>query len=76
MLADISKGSIIPATIPALGYQEIELIVSYIHVLGNYATWNATKTSGDFDMKTFEVNAVPVEIGEGLRPGMSALVDW
>jgi len=27
-------------------------------------------------MKTFEVHAVPVEKAEGLRPGMSALVDW
>lgn len=76
MLADISKGSIIPATIPALGHQEVELIVTYIHVLGNYATWNATKTSGDFDMKTFEVHARPTELTQGLRPGMSALVNW
>jgi HlyD family secretion protein len=76
LLADISKGSLIPATIPALGNQQIELIVTYIHVLGDYATWNATKTSGGFDMKTFEVHARPTEKVVGLRPGMSALVDW
>jgi HlyD family secretion protein len=27
-------------------------------------------------MKTFEVHARPVENVEGLRPGMSALVNW
>jgi len=52
------------------------LKVSYIHSLGEFATWNATKTSGDFDMKTFEVHAIPVEAAEGLRPGMSAIVNW
>jgi HlyD family secretion protein len=27
-------------------------------------------------MKTFEVHAIPFEKTDGLRPGMSALVDW
>lgn len=49
---------------------------SLVTTLGNFATWNATKTSGDFDMKTFEVHAIPVTKVDGLRPGMSALVDW
>ena len=76
LLASIRKGSIFAAKFPAFGNKEIQLKVSYINVLGSYATWNATKTSGDFDMKTFEVRAVPVEKMEGLRPGMSAIVDW
>lgn len=76
LLADIKKGSVFTAKFPALGNEEVELIVTYIHVLGDYATWNATKTSGDFDMKTFEVHARPTEQKEGLRPGMSALVNW
>jgi Multidrug resistance efflux pump len=76
LLADIRKGSLLKARFPALGMKEIELKITYIHALGEFATWNATKTSGDFDMKTFEVHAIPVEATEGLRPGMSALVNW
>jgi HlyD family secretion protein len=76
LLADIQKGSKFPAKIPALGNREIMLEVTYINALGDYATWNATKTKGDFDMKTFEVHARPVDKNLGLRPGMSALVDW
>lgn len=76
LLASIRKGSIFTAKFPALGNREIKLKVTYITALGSFATWNATKTTGDFDMKTFEVHAVPVEKVEGLRPGMSALVDW
>ena len=76
LLAVIRKGLAFKARFPALGMKEVLLKVNYINALGEFATWNATKTSGDFDMKTFEVHAVPVEKVEGLRPGMSALVNW
>lgn len=76
LLSDIKKGDIIPARFPALKMKEINLKITYINVLGDYATHTATKTSGDFDMKTFEIHAVPVNKTEGLRPGMSALVNW
>lgn len=76
LLASIHKGSEFVAKFPALGDREIKLKVNYIAVLGNYATWNATKTTGDFDMKTFEVHAKPTEKVQGLRPGMSAVVNW
>jgi HlyD family secretion protein len=76
LLAAIKKGSTFKARFPALGMKEVQLKVNYINSLGEFATWNATKTSGDFDMKTFEVRAVPVAKLEGLRPGMSALVNW
>ncbi len=76
LLASIHKGSVFAAKFPALGNKEINLKVTYITALGSFATWNATKTTGDFDMKTFEIHAVPVIKVAGLRPGMSALVDW
>jgi len=76
LLAAIQKGSTFKARFPALGMKEVVLKVNYINALGEFATWNATKTSGDFDMKTFEVHAVPVDKVAGLRPGMSALVKW
>ena len=76
LLASVRMGSEFDARFPALGNREVKLKITYIHPLGNFATWNATKTSGDFDMKTFEVHARPVTAIEGLRPGMSALVNW
>ena len=46
LLSAIQKGSIIPARFPALGMKEIALRVTYINALGDFATWNATKTRG------------------------------
>jgi HlyD family secretion protein len=76
LLASVRMGSVFNAKFPALNNKTLSLKVTYIHPLGSFATWNATKTSGDFDMKTFEVHARPIQNVEGLRPGMSALVDW
>jgi len=76
LLSSFKKGSVFSAIVPAMDNDSIRLQVSYINALGNFATWNATKTSGDFDMKTFEVHAVPVDSVAGLRPGMSVLVDY
>jgi HlyD family secretion protein len=76
LLAKIKKGKTFTGTIPALGNKEVEFTVTYIAVQGAYATWTATKTSGDFDRKTFEIKAKPTAKNIGLRPGMSVLVDW
>ncbi len=65
----------ISVRVPALGNKSIDLKVSYISPMADFATWNATKMSGDFDMRTFEIHARPTENVEGLRPGMSALID-
>lgn len=64
----------IEVTIPALGNEKVVLEVKYIAAQGDYATWSATKSKGDFDMKTFLIKAYPTSKVEGLRPGMSALV--
>lgn len=76
LMADIRMGTEIKTTIPALGNKEVSLKVNYISPLADFATWTATKTSGGFDMKSFEIHAVPVSPIEGLRPGMSVLVNW
>jgi HlyD family secretion protein len=76
LMADVRMGSEIKATIPALGNKEVNLKVNYISPLADFATWTATKTSGGFDMKSFEIHAVPAAPIEGLRPGMSVLVNW
>ena len=43
---------------------------------GQYATWRATRATGEFDLRTFEVRAKPIQPVEGLRPGMSAIASW
>lgn len=76
LLSKIRMGSLLPVLFPALGNREINFKVNYITALGDFASWRATKATGDFDLKTFEVRAIPVRPVEGLRPGMSAVVDW
>lgn len=66
-------GETFKALIPALDHKEVELKVTYLKDMGSYAAWRATKTTGQYDMKTFRVKAVPTEKVEGLRPGMSVL---
>jgi len=60
--------------VPALGNKKIDLEVKYISPLGDFATWNATKTKGSFDLRTFRIKAYPVKRPDGFRPGMSVLV--
>ena len=73
-LKDFTVGEEINAFIPAFD-KEVKFKVTYMKDLGTYAAWKATKTTGQFDLKTFEVKAVPVEKVEGLRPGMSAIIE-
>ncbi|OWF83265.1 secretion protein HlyD [Yersinia frederiksenii] len=76
ILADVHKGDKISLRVPALKDKEIMAEVRYIAPLGDYATKRATRATGDFDLKTFEVRLYPAEPVEGLRPGMSALWQW
>ncbi len=76
LLSKIKDGTEFNVKIPAMGKEPIKVRVNYISVMGDFANWRATKAKGDFDMKTFEVRAVPVEKVEGLRAGMSAVFDW
>ena len=76
LLTKIKNGTELNIQIPAISKQPIKFKVNYISVLGNFATWRATKAKGDFDMKTFEVRAIPVEPVKDLRAGMSAIFDW
>jgi len=76
ILSEIKMGSIINAKFPALNNREIKLKINYIKALGQYATWQATKASGDFDLKTFEIRAIPLKKVKGLYPGMSAIIAW
>lgn len=75
ILAKFKMGTQFDAIIPGLDNQKIRLEVKYVAAQGDYATWNATKALGDFDMKSFLIKAYPVSKVPGLRPGMSALVN-
>lgn len=72
-LSNFSLQKAIKVNIPALANKEVEVQVYYMKDVGSYAAWKATKTTGQFDMKTFEVKARPVKKVDGLRPGMSVL---
>lgn len=72
MLKNVSKGKVFKMLIPALG-QHIEMEVSYIASVGDYATWRSSKESGGFDLKSFEVRLRPTNKVQDLRPGMSVL---
>lgn len=57
---------------PALD-QGLTLKVTSIKDQGSFAVWKPTKDNGGYDLKTFEVKAVPTAKVEGLRPGMSLI---
>ncbi len=76
LLPRFGMGTQLVARFPALGGREYSLKVNYIRAMGDFATWRATRAMGDFDLKSFEVRAVPVQPIEGLRPGMSVIVKY
>jgi HlyD family secretion protein len=62
--------------IPALDDRRITVEVKLIATKGEYASWRATRATGDFDLRTFSIRAYPVTPVPELRPGMSAYLDW
>lgn len=76
ILAGVRKGDEVRLQVPGLGSVEVACTIGYIAPLGDFATKRATRATGDFDLKTFEVRLYPKETAVGLRPGMSALWHW
>ena len=72
-LNGMKVGSEFTAFVPAFN-KDIKMKVYYLKDQGSYAVWKATKANGQYDLKTFEVKARPVEKLEGLRPGMSLII--
>ena len=72
-LKNVSKGKKFYLQVPALD-KTVEMVVSYIASVGDYATWRSSKESSGFDLKTFEVRLRPTHKVENLRPGMSVLL--
>lgn len=72
-LKGMKVGDTFTAFVPAFN-KNVKMKVYYMKDEGSYAVWKATKANGDYDLKTFEVKARPVQKFEGLRPGMSLVI--
>jgi len=73
-LEGMRSGDKLQLSIPALKDAQVTATVYYIAVRESYATWRATKELGEYDTRTFEVRARPDTPVDGLRPGMSVIL--
>jgi HlyD family secretion protein len=76
LIKTLKVGDRFAVRIPALADRRITVEVRLIATKGEYASWRATRATGDFDLRTFSIRAYPVEKVPEMRPGMSAYVDW
>jgi HlyD family secretion protein len=76
LVKTLKVGDRFAVRIPALGDRRITVEVKLIATKGEYASWRATRATGDFDLRTFSIRAYPVDKVPELRPGMSAYLDW
>ena len=76
LVKTLKVGDRFDVRIPALGDRSITVEVKLIATKGEYASWRATRATGDFDLRTFSIRAYPVTPVAELRPGMSAYLDW
>jgi HlyD family secretion protein len=76
LVRDLKIGDRFEVRVPALGDRMITAEVKLIATKGEYASWRATRATGDFDLRTFAIRAYPVEKALELRPGMSVYTDW
>ncbi|MCG9693571.1 HlyD family secretion protein [Vibrio campbellii] len=74
MLKHFEKGAQFEAYLPALD-KSLTFQVTHIAVMGDFATWRSTDAAQGFDLRTFEVEARPVDTSETLRMGMSLVVE-
>jgi len=76
LVKGLKVGDKFDVRIPALDDRRITVEVKLIATKGEYASWRATRATGDFDLRTFSIRAYPVQPVPELRPGMSAYLDW
>ena len=72
-LNDMHVGTEFTVFVPAFN-KDVKMKVYHLKDQGSFAVWKATKANGQYDLKTFEVKARPVEKLDGLRPGMSLVI--
>jgi HlyD family secretion protein len=76
LVKTLKVGDRFDVRIPALAERRVTVEVKLIATKGEYASWRATRSTGDFDLRTFSIRAYPVDKVAELRPGMSAYLDW
>lgn len=75
LLKGINAGDTVKIKIPALSDTMLyEGEVRRVQAMASYATWRATKTNGQYDVKSFDVKVVPTGKIEDLKPGMTAIL--
>ena len=74
-LSAFQKGTEFSAIIPALGDDAFTFRVDHVAAMGDFATWRTTSGDSGFDMRSFEIEARPTQAIQGLRAGMSILVN-
>lgn len=75
LLKDMPLGGEIEIMIPALDKKKTKARIYYSRDLGSYATWQATKSVGQWDSKTFEIKARTLDSIPELRPGMTVIYE-
>jgi len=76
LVRTVKVGDRFTVHVPALQDRALTAEIKLIATKGEYASWRATRATGDFDLRTFEIRAYPVEKVPELRPGMSVYADW
>ena len=76
LVRTLKVGDRFEVRVPALSDRRVTVEVRLIATRGEYASWRATRATGEFDLRTFKIRAYPVEKLPELRPGMSAYLDW
>ncbi len=77
-LSQFAIGQVFKGTIPALStpnspYQ-VDFKVFNSSAMANFATWRATNNEDNFDVRTFEIKARPLQANPQVRAGMSVIV--
>jgi HlyD family secretion protein len=76
LVKTLKVGDRFDVRVPALSDRRVTVEVKLIATRGEYASWRATRATGDFDLRTFSIRAYPIDKVPELRPGMSAYLDW
>jgi len=76
LVRGLKVGDRIEVRLPALGDRKVVAELRLIAAKGEYAGWRATRATGDFDLRTFQIRAYPIDKIPELRPGMSGYAEW
>ena len=60
LVKGLKPGDQFQMRVPALGDRLITAAIKVIETKGEYAGWRATRATGDFDLRTFQVRAYPM----------------